>query len=52
MATLKPFNLFDTLHYNNVNLDNFTETVNYFYGKYIAKWPEYCASLFNFTGKI
>ena len=27
MVTIRPFNLFDTLDYNNINLDILTETV-------------------------
>ena len=53
MATIRPFSIYDLLEYNNINLDILTETfaVN-FYGKYIAKWPEYCVSLTNSTGSI
>ena len=29
MATVRPFTLFDTLQYNNINLDILTETVKY-----------------------
>ena len=75
MATIRPFQLFDLLEYNNINLDILTETVNIFYykfkikkkktqksnllkfdtlfyGKYIAKWPEYCITQINCTGKF
>ena len=50
MATIRPFSIYDLLEYNNINLDILTETfgVN-FYGKYIARWPEYCVSLTNST---
>lgn len=27
MSTIKPFDIFDILHYNNINLDILTETV-------------------------
>ena len=43
MVTIRPFNLFDTLDYNNINLDILTETVRHFiqfhtrfYAKYIC----------------
>jgi N-terminal acetyltransferase B complex catalytic subunit len=70
MATIRPFNLFDTLVYNNINLDILTETVilinwdfkyykqfnnqfnTSFYAKYILKWPEYCVTMENCTGKF
>ena len=43
MVTIRPFNIFDTLDYNNINLDILTETVIFlilkfhtkFYSKYI-----------------
>lgn len=51
MSTIKAFNIFDILDYNNVNLDILTETFNVsFYGKYISKWPEYCISIKNHFG--
>ena len=47
MATIKRFNIFDTLEFNNINMDISTETFNtYFYCQYILKWPEYCVSLY------
>jgi hypothetical protein len=60
MVTIRPFNIFDTFDYNNINLDILTETVLYirqkfhtkFYGKYIVTWPEYCVSLLNSRNKI
>jgi len=53
MTTIRPFSIFDLLEYNNINLDILTETFStYFYGKYIAKWPEYCVSIQNSTGRI
>ena len=62
MATIRPFNLFDMLEYNNINLDILTETVtkyfNYFffkfsthfYGSYFSKWSEYSIAMVNCTG--
>lgn len=53
MATIKRFNIFDTLIFNNINLDISTETFNtYFYSQYILKWPEYCVSLFGVNGMV
>ena len=53
MATIRRFNIFDTLLFNNINLDISTETFNtYFYAQYIIKWPEYCVSLFGANGMI
>ncbi|KAL4491997.1 hypothetical protein ABPG72_008418 [Tetrahymena utriculariae] len=53
MATIRPFKLFDLLEYNNINLDILTETFNtLFYGKYISKWPEYCITQVNCTGRF
>ena len=53
MATIKPFTIFDTLNFANVNLDITTETFNTnFYGKYLAKWPEYNISIYNCTSKM
>jgi N-terminal acetyltransferase B complex catalytic subunit len=53
MATIKRFNIFDTLIFNNINLDISTETFNtYFYAQYIIKWPEYCVSLFGANNMI
>ena len=44
MATIRPFDMFDTLKFNNVNLDCLTETFyTNFYGKYLSTWKEYCA---------
>ena len=53
MASIRPFNIFDTLIYNSINLDIVTETFHTsFYGKYAVKWPEYCMTVDNCTGKI
>jgi len=51
MATIKPFRISDAFEFANVNLDITTETFNTnFYGKYLARWPEYCISIYNCTG--
>lgn len=43
MTSLRCFSMLDLLKFNKVNLDILTETYNVsFYGKYLAKWPEYC----------
>lgn len=43
MTTLRQFSLLDLLKFNQVNLDLLTETYNIgFYGRYLARWPEYC----------
>ena len=43
MTTLRNFSMLDLLCFNKVNLDILTETYNVaFYGKYLARWPEYC----------
>ncbi len=43
MATIRPFNMFDCLKFNNINLDLLTETFyTSFYGQYLSKWAEYC----------
>ena len=53
MTTIRPFSVYDLLEYNNINLDILTETFGInFYGKYIAKWPEYCVTMFNSTEVI
>jgi N-terminal acetyltransferase B complex catalytic subunit len=53
MATIKPFTIFDTFYFANVNLDITTETFNTsFYGKYLAKWPEYNISIYNCSLKM
>ena len=44
MATIRPFDMFDCLKFNNVNLDLLTETFyTSFYAKYLSQWGEYCA---------
>ena len=45
MATIRPFDMFDCLKFNQCNLDLLTETFyTHFYGKYLNLWPEYCAT--------
>ncbi|XP_076055865.1 N-alpha-acetyltransferase 20 A [Oratosquilla oratoria] len=42
MTTLRPFRCEDMFHFNNVNLDPWTETYGLsFYLQYLAHWPEY-----------
>ena len=44
MASIRAFDMFDILRFNNVNLDLLTETFyTQFYGTYLSKWKEYCA---------
>lgn len=44
MATTRRLTCFDLLKFNNVNLDELTETYfQSFYFEYLAKWPEYFA---------
>ena len=44
MATTRRLTCFDLLKFNNVNLDELTETYHQpFYLEYLAKWPEYFA---------
>lgn len=51
MATIRPFNMFDLLKFNNINLDITTETFyTSFYGQYLSKWQEYCVMGENSTG--
>ena len=51
--TLRDFSMFDTLKFNNVNLDILTETYNMlFYAKYLARWPDYCKVMEAPNGKI
>ena len=43
MATIRPFEMFDLLKFNNINLDILTETFyTNFWGTYFIKWQEYC----------
>ncbi len=45
--------MFDTLKYNNINLDIMTETFyTSFYGQYLVQWEEYCVSVTNCMGRI
>ena len=53
MSTIRPFDMFDVLKFNNVNLDLLTETFDTnFYGRYLCKWKEYCATSCDATGTI
>ena len=53
MTTLRAFSLCDLFTFNQVNLDLLTETYNVsFYGKYLARWPEYCKVAENVSGDI
>ena len=53
MTTFRPFSLLDLFTFNQVNLDILTETYNVgFYGKYLAKWPQYCKVAVNVSGDI
>ena len=53
MATIRPFDMFDCLKFNNVNLDLLTETFyTNFYGKYLSQWKEYCAVSEDSCGNI
>ena len=54
MATIKPFSFLDILEYSSsINMDILTETFSDgFYGKYIAKWPEYCISYLDSQRRI
>lgn len=53
MTTIQEFSVLDLLEYNDINLDILTETFGVgFYGKYIARWPDFCISMLNNTGSI
>ena len=53
MATIRPFNMFDCLKFNNVNLDLLTETFyTSFYAQYLSKWSEYCVIAENSVSQI
>mmetsp|Transcript_5767 Transcript_5767/g.9349 ORF Transcript_5767/g.9349 Transcript_5767/m.9349 type:complete len:102 (+) Transcript_5767:36-341(+) len=42
MTTLRPLAVDDLFRFNNVNLDELTETYNQsFYLQYLSQWPEY-----------
>lgn len=43
MSLLTPFRATDLFHFNQINLDHWTETYSLsFYLTYMAKWPELC----------
>ena len=53
MSTIRPFDMFDCLKFNNVNLDLLTETFyTNFYGKYLNTWKEYCETSEDGNGTI
>ena len=53
MCTIRPFDMFDCLKFNNVNLDLLTETFyTSFYAKYLNTWSEYCAVSEDANGTI
>eukprot|EP01026_Neomeris_dumetosa_P055501 TRINITY_DN5050_c0_g1_i5.p2 TRINITY_DN5050_c0_g1~~TRINITY_DN5050_c0_g1_i5.p2 ORF type:complete len:195 (-),score=11.92 TRINITY_DN5050_c0_g1_i5:149-673(-) len=53
MTTVRRFSCFDLLRFNEVNLDNLTETYHLpFYQQYMALWPEYCQVVQGAGGKI
>jgi len=53
MSTIRPFSMFDSLKFNNINLDSLTETFHFwFYSEYLIKWKEYCVCVTNPLGKI
>jgi len=53
MATIRAFNMFDCLKFNNINLDMLTETFyTSFYGQYLSKWSEYCVLSENTVGTL
>mmetsp|Transcript_24621 Transcript_24621/g.56833 ORF Transcript_24621/g.56833 Transcript_24621/m.56833 type:complete len:175 (-) Transcript_24621:59-583(-) len=53
MTTLRPMMVDDLLHFNNVNLDVWTETFNMaFYFNYLTRWPECCVVAESVDGSI
>ena len=53
MATIREFDMFDLLKFNNVNLDLLTETFwTSFYGRYKSQWQEYCAISEDVNGRV
>ena len=53
MTTLKRFKIWDLLKFNNVNMDSLTETFyTHFYGEYISRWGNTCATAHNSSGQI
>ncbi|KAI9034310.1 acyl-CoA N-acyltransferase [Hyaloraphidium curvatum] len=52
MTSLRRFRADDLFHFNNINLDEFTETYNIsFYLTYLAQWPELCHMAVDRTGR-
>mmetsp|Transcript_29382 Transcript_29382/g.66408 ORF Transcript_29382/g.66408 Transcript_29382/m.66408 type:complete len:173 (+) Transcript_29382:39-557(+) len=53
MTTIRPMTVQDLTRFNNVNLDQWTETYNMnFYLHYLVKWPECCVTAENADGTI
>uniref|UniRef100_A0AC35U319 N-acetyltransferase domain-containing protein n=1 Tax=Rhabditophanes sp. KR3021 TaxID=114890 RepID=A0AC35U319_9BILA len=53
MTTLRSFACQDLLKFNNVNLDNMTETYGVdYYLNYLSMWPEYCMTAEDFDESI
>jgi N-terminal acetyltransferase B complex catalytic subunit len=53
MSTIRSFEMFDLLKFNNVNLDVLTETFyTHFWGTYFTKWQEYCVVSENSQGRF
>ena len=53
MASARRMTVFDTLRFNCVNIDPFTETFNMgFYMQYLARWPQYCHTVVAPSGRI
>nr|ODN91934.1 n-acetyltransferase 5 [Cryptococcus depauperatus CBS 7841] len=46
MSFIRPFDLTDILHFNNVNADPWTATYHSgYYASYIAQWPDWCVTV-------
>eukprot|EP00301_Raphidiophrys_heterophryoidea_P002459 c11149_g1_i2.p1 GENE.c11149_g1_i2~~c11149_g1_i2.p1 ORF type:complete len:186 (+),score=25.97 c11149_g1_i2:41-559(+) len=53
MTTIRPTTIDDLLHFNNINLDPYTETYNMtFYMHYLATWPEYFFTAVDPNGRL
>mmetsp|Transcript_103229 Transcript_103229/g.205184 ORF Transcript_103229/g.205184 Transcript_103229/m.205184 type:complete len:172 (+) Transcript_103229:93-608(+) len=53
MTALRAMMVDDLSHFNNVNLDHWTETFNMaFYFNYLTRWPECCAVAEGVDGSI
>ncbi|KDN52138.1 putative N-acetyltransferase 5 [Tilletiaria anomala UBC 951] len=52
MSRLRPFRAKDLFQFNNVNLDNWTETYSIsFYLNYISQWPDLCFTQIAASGR-